>query len=151
MRAPASARWSPLSRQRPARQGLRDPEYREPMPDLILHHYDFSPFAEKIRLALGLKKLRWHSVTAPSVMPKPDLVALTGGYRNIPVLQIGADVYCDTRRIARELDRRFPSPPLVEPETGGIATAVEAWSERDLFWPIVRYVSGINAEHLDPK
>lgn len=117
----------------------------------ILHHYDFSPFAEKIRLAFGLKKLAWRSVIAPSVMPKPDLVALTGGYRNIPVLQIGADVYCDTRRIARELDRRFPERPLVQPETNGIATAIEAWAERDLFWPIVRYVSGVNAERLDPQ
>ena len=32
------------------------------MPDIILHHYDMSPFAEKIRLALGLKGLPWRSV-----------------------------------------------------------------------------------------
>lgn len=117
----------------------------------ILHHYDFSPFAEKIRLAFGLKKMQWHSVIAPSVMPKPELVALTGGYRHIPVLQIGADVYCDTRTIARELDRRFPSPPLMHAGTRGIATAIEAWAERDLFWPIARYVSGINAGTVDPQ
>lgn len=117
----------------------------------ILHHYDFSPFAEKIRLICGLKKLHWRSVIAPSVMPKPDLVALTGDYRHIPVLQIGADVFCDTRTIARELDRRFPSPPLMDPHTRGIAMAVEAWAERDLFWPIVRYVSGVNAETVDPQ
>ena len=117
----------------------------------ILHHYDFSPFAEKIRLAFGLKKLQWRSVIAPSVMPKPELVALTGGYRHIPVLQIGADVYCDTRTIARELDRRFPSPPLMHAGTRGIATAIEAWAERDLFWPIARYVSGINAGTVDPQ
>ena len=117
----------------------------------ILHHYDFSPFAEKIRLAFGLKKMQWRSVIAPSVMPKPELVALTGGYRHIPVLQIGADVYCDTRTIARELDRRFPSPPLMHAGTRGIATAIEAWAERDLFWPIARYVSGINAATVDPQ
>lgn len=117
----------------------------------ILHHYGFSPFAEKIRLAFGLKKMQWHSVIAPSVMPKPQLVALTGGYRHIPVLQIGADVYCDTRTIARELDRRFPSPPLMHAGTRGIATAIEAWAERDLFWPIARYVSGINAATVDPQ
>ncbi|MFM9887841.1 MAG: glutathione S-transferase family protein [Burkholderiales bacterium] len=121
------------------------------MTTLILHHYDFSPFAEKIRLICGLKKLHWRSVIAPSVMPKPDLVALTGGYRHVPVLQIGADVFCDTRTIARELDRRYPSPPLTDPHTRGIATAVEAWAERDLFWPIARYVSGVNAETVDPQ
>ena len=121
------------------------------MPALILHHYDFSPFAEKIRLALGLKKLSWHSVIAPSVMPKPELVTLTGGYRHIPVLQIGADVYCDTRCIARVLDRLHPAPPLLEPATQPFATAIEAWAERDLFWPAARYVSGVNADTVDPQ
>jgi glutathione S-transferase len=115
----------------------------------ILHHYDFSPFSEKIRLALGIKGLHWQSVIAPSVMPKPELVALTGGYRHIPVLQIGADVFCDTRTIVRELDRRWPSPPLDDPATSGLATAVEAWAESDLFWPIARFVSGVNADTVD--
>ena len=37
------------------------------MPDPILHHYDLSPYAEKIRLALGLKGMAWRSVQAPMV------------------------------------------------------------------------------------
>jgi glutathione S-transferase len=82
------------------------------MSELILHHYDVSPYAEKIRLALGLKGLAWQSVQAPMVMPKPYHVELTGGYRRVPVLQIGADIYCDTHCIARVLDRLHPSPPL---------------------------------------
>ncbi|MET0675896.1 MAG: glutathione S-transferase family protein [Bradyrhizobium sp.] len=118
--------------------------------DLIFHHYDFSPFSEKIRLIFGIKKLPWRSVEIPSILPKPDLVALTGGYRHTPVLQIGADIYCDTRLIADELDRRFPERPLLLPQTRGLALAVEAWAERDLFWPIARYVSGTNAETVDP-
>lgn len=117
----------------------------------ILHHYDFSPFAEKIRLALGIKGLRWQSVIAPSVMPKPDLVKLTGGYRHIPVLQYGADIYCDTRTIVRELDRRHPEPSIDDPSRRPLATAIEAWAERDLFWPIARFVSGTNAEEVDPQ
>ncbi|HOA95387.1 MAG TPA: glutathione S-transferase family protein [Quisquiliibacterium sp.] len=117
----------------------------------ILHHYDFSPFSEKIRLAFGFKGLDWHAVEAPSVMPKPDLVALTGGYRHIPVMQIGADVFCDTRTIARALDRLWPARPLVRPATRGLATALEAWAERDLFWPIARYVTGVNADTIDPQ
>lgn len=117
----------------------------------ILHHYGFSPFAEKIRLALGIKGLHWHSVIAPSVLPKPDLVALTGGYRHIPVLQYGADVYCDTRTIVRELDRRHPEAPIDRPASRALATTIEAWAERDLFWPIARFVSGTNAETVDPQ
>ena len=51
------------------------------MTDIILHHYAVSPFAEKLRIALGLKRAAWLSVDIPSVMPKPDLMPLTGGYR----------------------------------------------------------------------
>jgi glutathione S-transferase len=120
------------------------------MDGLILHHYDFSPFSEKIRLIFGIKNLAWRSVEIPSILPKPQLVALTGGYRHTPVLQIGADVYCDTRLIADELDRRFPERLVLSPATSGVSLAIEAWAERDLFWPIARFVSGTNAETVDP-
>ena len=59
------------------------------MTDIILHHYPTSPFSEKVRLVLGYKKLAWKSVIIPSIMPKPDVIALTGGYRKTPFLQIG--------------------------------------------------------------
>jgi len=120
------------------------------MEELILHYYDFSPFSEKIRLIFGIKNLSWRSVTIPSILPKPNLVALTGGYRHTPVMQIGADIYCDTRLIADELDRRFPERHLLHAQSRGLALAVEAWAERDLFRPIARYVSGTNAEAVDP-
>jgi len=82
------------------------------MNELILHHYPASPYAEKIRLMLGFKGLAWTSVIIPVVMPKPDVIALTGGYRRTPLLQIGADVYCDTGLIADVLERLAPSPTL---------------------------------------
>lgn len=78
----------------------------------ILHHYPASPFAEKIRLMLGFKRLAWRSVIVPYMLPKPDVVALTGGYRRTPLLQLGADVYCDTALITRVLERLAPSPTL---------------------------------------
>ena len=82
------------------------------MEDLILHHYPTSPFAEKARLMLGFKQLSWRSVMIPPVMPKPDLTALTGGYRKTPVLQVGADIYCDTALIARRLEAEKATPAL---------------------------------------
>jgi glutathione S-transferase len=89
----------------------------------ILHHYPVSPFAEKIRAILGYKKLAWRSVDIPMILPKPDVVALTGGYRRTPLLQIGADVYCDTALIARVLERVAPEPSIY-PE--GDTLAVQA-------------------------
>ena len=82
------------------------------MNPLILHHYPVSPFAEKARAMLGFKKLAWKAVRIPMLLPKPDVVALTGGYRRTPILQIGADVYCDTALIARVLERVAPAPTL---------------------------------------
>ena len=79
---------------------------------LILHQYELSPFSEKIRRILAYKRLPWTAVRAPAVMPKPELVALTGGYRKIPVLQIANHVYIDTALIARQLDRICPLPSL---------------------------------------
>ena len=82
------------------------------MTEPVLHHYPFSPYAEKIRAMLGYKGIAWKSVQIPPVMPKPDVIALTGGYRKTPILQIGADIYCDTALIARVLERLAPSPSL---------------------------------------
>ena len=71
--------------------------------ELILHHYDGSPFSEKLRLVFGFKRMAWASVKIPVIMPKPDVIALTGGYRKTPFLQVGADVYCDTALVARAM------------------------------------------------
>ncbi len=110
------------------------------MSEIILHHYDASPFSEKIRLILGRKGLAWRSALQPNVMPKPELVPLTGGYRRIPVLQIGADVYCDSQRIARELERRFPSPTLYPGGSEGVCHALNLWADRMLFQAAVPVV-----------
>lgn len=110
------------------------------MPDLILHHYANSPFSEKIRLIFGYKQLAWTSVTIPTIMPKPNLTALTGGYRRTPVLQIGADIYCDTALIADLLERIAPAPALYPPGLDGIARTVAQWADATLFWTVIGYV-----------
>jgi glutathione S-transferase len=104
----------------------------------ILHHYDTSPFAEKVRLMLGFKGLAWRSVKVPQIMPKPDQLALTGGYRRAPVLQLGADVYCDTALIARVLDRLQPTPTLF-PASAPLAPLLAQWVDSTLFWIVIPY------------
>lgn len=121
------------------------------MDELILHHYDFSNYAEKARLALGYKSLRWHSVTIPSIAPKPDLQPLTGGYRRTPVLQIGADIYCDTRMILRTLERLRPEPTLYPKLYQALAQTLAYWAETQLFRPISLYVSGSNPDVFPPS
>ena len=107
--------------------------------DIVLHHYPTSPFSEKVRLVLGLKGLRWRSVFVPAIMPKPDVVALTGGYRRTPFMQIGADVYCDSALMCRVIDRIAPAPPLYPAESAGLADIVAQWADSSLFWTAVPY------------
>ena len=110
------------------------------MSDIILHHYPNSPFSEKIRLIFGFKKLAWKSVIIPAIMPKPDLTALTGGYRRTPVLQIGADIYCDTTLIADVLERLAPTPTLYPAASAGLARTLAQWADWSLFWAMISYL-----------
>lgn len=110
------------------------------MHEVILHHYPTSPFAEKARLMLGLKQLSWRSVNIPPVMPKPQLTALTGGYRRTPVLQIGADIYCDTALIARRLEAEKSTPPLFPHGQEFVAGTLAQWADSVLFLHAVSLV-----------
>ena len=114
------------------------------MTDIVLHHYPASPFSEKIRLVLGYKQLAWQSVVVPSIMPKPDVVALTGGYRKTPFMQIGADIYCDSAVICDQLERIQPQPTLYPPDVEGNARIVAQWADTTLFWAAM-------AHNLGPK
>jgi glutathione S-transferase len=109
------------------------------MADIILHHYWESPYAEKIRRILGFKQIAWQSVTIPMVMPKPDLLALTGGYRKTPVMQIGADIYCDTDCIARAIERLHPSPTLFPKGTEALSYMIGPW-QNEIFLLAVQTV-----------
>ena len=106
---------------------------------LILHHYPTSPFAEKTRLMLAYKGLAWKSVVIPVISPKPDLTALTGGYRKTPVLQIGADIYCDTALIADVLEHAARLPNLYPEPSKGMARMLAQWADTTLFWTAMAY------------
>lgn len=103
------------------------------MSDLILHHYWPSPFAHKIRLALGLSGIPWKSVEIPRIPPKPLLMPLTAGYRRTPVLQSGADVYCDTQNIVRALTEVTDNHQLLPTELQGKILAFTDWADGTVF------------------
>jgi glutathione S-transferase len=108
------------------------------VPEIILHQYEMSPFSEKIRRILAYKGLPWHSVRAPAIMPKPDLIALTGGYRRIPVLQVDNHVYCDTALIARVLEALDPEPTLYPTP---LAQCLAEWFDSAVFEAAVPFVA----------
>jgi len=110
------------------------------MNDLILHHYPPSPVSEKVRVALGVKNLSWQSVIIPRIPPKPKLIPLTGGFRLTPVMQIGADIYCDSQCILRELERRFPQPTLFPGGDRGPVWGLGRWLDGEVFTNVLALV-----------
>ncbi len=103
------------------------------MDDFILHHYDNSPFAEKIRTLLGYKNASYKVVNIPVIMPKPDLTALTGGYRKTPVMQQGNHIYCDTRLIARVIDKHYSNDSIYPKEFSLTTNTIAQWADQHLF------------------
>ncbi|MBV8682196.1 MAG: glutathione S-transferase family protein [Caulobacteraceae bacterium] len=114
--------------------------------EIILHHYWNSPFSEKVRLLFGIKGVAWRGVIQPVIMPKPDLIPLTGGYRRIPVMQVGADIFIDSAAIMAEIERRHPQPRVIR----GADWALNAWADRILFQPTVAIIFGAIGGAIDP-
>lgn len=116
--------------------------------EIILHNYPQSPVAEKVRVAIGIKGLSWHDVEIPRIPPKPMLTVLTGGYRRTPVMQIGADIYCDSQCILRELERRHPAPSYMPTSDSGLMWCLSRWTDGPLFDLAVKLVLGAAGDDL---
>ncbi len=121
------------------------------MPDFILHHYPPSPVSEKVRTGFGLKSLAWRSVEQNRLPDRPELFAMNGGYRRIPVLQVGADIYCDTQCILRELEERAPEPTFFPGQSFGLPFALSRWTDGELFDAAFRLALAPNAKSLPPE
>jgi len=107
----------------------------------ILHHYPASPFAELVRAAFGLKGLSWGSLIVPNILPKPDQTRLTGGYGRTPVMQLGADLYCDTGAILPALEA-LPGPSLYPAPLGPLHRLVANWANGPQFFAHVGAAMG---------
>ena len=116
--------------------------------EIIFHNYPQSPVAEKVRVAFGIKGLAWRNVEIPRLPPKPMLTTLTGGYRRTPVMQIGADVYCDSYCIIRELESRYPSPTFTPTSEAGLMWCTSRWTDGALFDLSVKIVLGAAGDNL---
>lgn len=103
----------------------------------ILHHYEASPYAEKIRLMFGRAGMEWGSVLAPPMPPRPSVDPLAGGYRRIPVAQQGADVFCDTALIAFEVSELAHLPALAPSSVDHDLESLLALAEGDVFFSAI--------------
>ncbi|MGB7299905.1 MAG: glutathione S-transferase family protein [Burkholderiaceae bacterium] len=121
---------------------MRESEFQ-----IVYHNYPQSPVAEKVRVVFGIKNIAWRDVEIPRLPPKPLLTALTGGYRRTPVMQVGADIFCDSQCIIREIERRYPSPGMF-PTDAGLMWCLSRWTDGALFDLAVKLVLGSAGDDL---
>ncbi|KAL6712695.1 hypothetical protein ACN47E_000572 [Coniothyrium glycines] len=96
----------------------------------ILFHYPASIYSHRVLWYLWLRDIPYDECIQPSVMPRPDLASIDVGYRKMPVLAIGKDVYCDSRLIISKLEALFPNSslaPLSAPQEG-VRRLFENWT-----------------------
>lgn len=65
------------------------------------------------------------------MMPRPHLMPLSGGYRKTPIMQIGADIFCDTEIICRTLNAMSDRADIYGP--GFNAERIARWADTELF------------------
>ena len=77
------------------------------MPDvpLILHHYDFSNYAEKARLALGYKGFAWRGVTIPPEYIVETLLDIQHRWPGLTEVNIGHPVGTPKQVVLDNLER----------------------------------------------
>ena len=107
---------------------------------MILHHYGVSPYSEKIRCLFGYTDMAWQSVVVPPLPPRPVLDPLVGGYRRIPVAQIGADLFCDSNLIAEEIADLASNPQLALAHCAAEIQAFVQHTEQTVFMAVVQSV-----------
>jgi glutathione S-transferase len=101
---------------------------------LILHQFEVSPFCGKVRRMLRFKGLDFEVEEYAGLRALSASKLSPGGF--LPVLEVDGTRVHDSSAIARLLDRRVPSPPLVPsaPAERARARLWEDWADEALHW-----------------
>jgi len=106
---------------------------------IILFHYPFSPWSQKITAYLSIRGIPYTSCHQPVTQPRPDLASLGINYRRIPVMSIGRDIYCDTLLMLEKLDWLYPATPdtpgisATQPQDRALERLLEKWTDVVVF------------------
>lgn len=93
-----------------------------------LYRFDYSPYVRKVQIVLDLIGSEYEAVDVP-YGDRTELVELTGGYVQVPVLVADGEVITDSRNICRWLVSRDPGRPLVPPHLAGAIWAFADWCD----------------------
>ncbi len=94
-----------------------------------------SPFSLKVRAILEYKGVSFARTSV--FQPKRLLeVRRRGKVGKVPALEIDGTLFVDSTDIAYEIERRFPTPPIIpnHPRERGLCHALEEWSDESLYF-----------------
>jgi glutathione S-transferase len=99
---------------------------------MTLFSYSISPYAAKVRAILQYKGLPFEERFVHP-LDRREIVRLSG-QKLVPVLVDDGRVVADSTRIARYLDERYPSPPILpaDPALRARALLLEEWADEAL-------------------
>lgn len=110
-----------------------------PEAPIILFHYTFSPWSQKVTAYLSLRGIPYTSCHQPVTQPRPNMVDLGVNYRRIPVMSIGRDIYCDTLLILEKLNELYPATKdapgltVTKPQDRALERLLEKWTDAVVF------------------
>ena len=93
-----------------------------------LYRFDYSPFVRKVQMVLDLIGAEYEAVDVP-YGDRTELVQVTGGYIQVPVLVADGEVITDSRNICRWLVGRPSGRWLVPPDLAGAVWAFADWCD----------------------
>jgi glutathione S-transferase len=113
----------------------------------VIRLYDWgpSPFCRKVRTVLNYKSVAYDKLHV--LGPRIFEVKRRGRVGKVPALEIDGQIFVDSTDICLELERRFPSPPIVPADAKLAATChlIEDWSDESL------YFIGLHFQWLDEE
>ncbi len=105
------------------------------MAQRLLHQYEVSPFAAKVRRALRYKGLDFE-VRNYRVVDAGKIRKTISPTGKTPVLEADDGLVVDSTAILRHLEERFPTPPILpaDPALRAQAHVIEDWADESLFF-----------------
>ncbi len=106
---------------------------------IILYQLEISPFCDKIRRVLHLKKVPFRVVDVP-LLETATKYRRVNPIGKVPCIDDGGRVVADSTEIARYLDEKYPSPPLypASPRDRALCHVLEDWADESLYFYEVR-------------
>jgi glutathione S-transferase len=106
---------------------------------IVLYQFAISPFCDKIRRVLHLKKIPYRTHEIP-LLETPTTLKRVNPIGKVPALDDGGRVIADSTEIARYLDDKVPAPPLYpsSPRDRALCHVLEDWADESLYFYEVR-------------